>query len=69
MQIGISQFAEINKLHGYTYGNRILQETAWLIRKAIESRGKVYRLTGANFVILSDTSTREGMAALYDHLR
>ena len=68
LQIGISQFTEINKLHGYTYGNRILQEMAWLIQEAVGDRGSVYRLERANFAILSDTLTREGMAALYDHI-
>lgn len=69
LQVGVSQFHEITKVHGYTYGNRIIQEIAWLIQEAVEKRGKVYRLEGATFVIFSDTMTRKNIAALYDHIR
>ena len=69
LQVGISQFFKITRIHGYTYGNRILQEIAWLIQESVEKRGKVYRMDGANFVILTDKMTRESIAALYDHIR
>ena len=69
LQVGISQFFKINRVYGYTYGNRILQEIAWLIQESVEKRGKVYRMDGANFVILTDKMTRESIAALYDHIR
>ena len=69
LQVGVSQFSEINRVHGYTYGNRIIQEIAWLIQEAIENRGKVYRMDGATFVIFTEQLTRESIAALYDHIR
>ena len=69
LQVGISQFSEINRVHGYTYGNRIIQEIAWMIQESVEKRGKVYRMDGPSFVILTDKMTRESIAALYDHIR
>ena len=69
LQVGITQFADINRVHGYTYGNRILQEIAWLLQEVVEKRGKVYRMDGPCFVILTDKMTRESIGALYDHIR
>ena len=69
LQIGIDRFAQINQIHGYSYGNRTLQEVAWQIQETVKDRGTVYRTDGASFVILSDTLTRDAAAAIYDHLR
>ena len=69
LQVGISGFSEINRVHGYSYGNRILQETAWQIQETLGGRGSVYRLDGAAFGVLSDSLTREEMSAIYDHIR
>lgn len=69
LQVGIDNFGEITRVQGYTFGNRVLQEAAWLIQKAVNERGKVYRLDGASFVALSNALTREDMAAIYDYVR
>lgn len=67
--IGIDRFSQINEVHGYTYGNRTLQEVAWRIQEVVKERGTVCRAEGASFVILSDTLTRDEVAAIYDHIR
>ncbi|MBR1423397.1 MAG: EAL domain-containing protein [Ruminococcus sp.] len=69
LQVGISRFAEINEVYGYTYGNRVLQEIAWQIQEITKDRGTVYRTSGATFIILSDTLVRDELAAIYDHIR
>ena len=69
LQIGIDRFSQINEVHGYTYGNRTLQEVAWRIQEVVKDRGTVYRTEGATFVILSNTLTRDEVAAIYDHIR
>jgi len=69
LQIGIDRFSQINEVHGYTYGNRTLQEVAWRIQEVVKDSGAVYRTEGATFVILSDTLTRDEVAAIYDHIR
>ncbi len=66
LQVGISRMAAINQKNGYSYGNRILQETAWLIQEIVKERGEVFRTDGATFAILSETLTREEVAAIYD---
>ncbi|MBR1845049.1 MAG: EAL domain-containing protein, partial [Oscillospiraceae bacterium] len=64
--VGINGLAEINQIHGYTYGNRVLQETAWLIQETTKGRCELYRMDGATFVLLSETLSREQLSAIYD---
>ena len=69
LQAGISRLSEINRVHGYSFGNRVLQETAWLIQETIRNRGRVYRMADAKFAVISDTFTRDEIGAIYDHIR
>ena len=64
-----SGLSKLNQLRGYTYGNRLLQEVAWLIQETVKERGSVYRLGGPTFAVLSDTLSREETAAIYDMVR
>ena len=66
---GISGLANINQTYGYTYGNRILQETAFLIQETIGSRGYVYRMDGPTFAVLTVDLSKEEVAAVYDAIR
>ena len=67
--VGINGLSEINQVHGYTYGNRVLQEVAWLIQETVKDRCKVYRTDGATFALLTDSLSREQVTAIYDMLR
>ena len=67
--VGINGLTEINEVHGYTYGNRILQEVAWLIQETVNGRCPVYRMDGATFALLTDSLSREQITAIYDMLR
>ena len=69
LQIGISGFSTINQLHGYTYGNHVLQKIAWVIQETVKERGTVYRLDGACFAVVSAQLTQEDAAAIYDMIR
>ena len=69
LQVGIRKFSEINRVHGYTYGNQILQACAWTIQEIVKGRGRVYRLNGAAFAILFETLRRDEAAAVYDMIR
>ena len=69
LQVGISDFSDINETHGYTYGNRILQEITWLIQETVGKRGNVYRTDGATFVFLTSDLNRGEVAAIYDMIR
>lgn len=69
MLVGINGLSEINQIHGYTYGNRVLQEVAWLIQETVKDRCAVYRTDGATFALLTDSLSREEVCAIYDMLR
>ena len=45
--LGVSKLSRINEGHGYSYGNRVLQEIAWLVQETLGQRGKVYRMDAA----------------------
>ena len=67
--LGVSKLSRINENHGYSYGNRVLQEIAWLIQETVGQRGKVYRMDAATFAVVSEVLSRETMAAIYDTTR
>lgn len=69
LQVGISQMESINRVNGYSYGNRILQESAWLIQEIAKERAQVFRTDGATFTLLSDSLSREEISAIYDMIR
>ena len=66
---GISKLSSINQVYGYSYGNRVLQETAWLIQETAGSRGTVYRMDDATFAFMTTGHSREEVAAIYDSIR
>ena len=67
--LGVRKLSDINSAHGYSYGNRVLQEIAWLIQETVRDRGTVYRMDDAMFAVLSETLKRQEAAAIYDSIR
>ena len=52
MIIGANQFRNINKSHGFDFGNRVLRLFADQILQLISSYGRVFRLNGVKFCVL-----------------
>ncbi|MBQ8923220.1 MAG: EAL domain-containing protein [Lachnospiraceae bacterium] len=69
LDVGISKFTDITRVHGYTYSNRLLQEISWLLKEIVADRANIYRLNDATFAILSENLTREELSAIYDMIR
>lgn len=67
--LGISRLGAINEVHGYGYGNRVLQEVAWLLQEVVGRRGSIYRMAGASFAIVTDSISDQEAAAMYDSIR
>ena len=67
--IGISKLSQLNRIYGFTYGNRVLQAVAWLIQETVGERGKVYRADDATFIFLTDRLSPEETGAIYDSIR
>ena len=67
--IGIAKFSEINEIYGYHFGNLVIQKFGRFLFEKIGNYGKVYRLDGTKFAVLSTSlSVKEAMAR-YDELR
>ncbi|MBQ9346287.1 MAG: EAL domain-containing protein [Oscillibacter sp.] len=69
LQVGFRRLSKINADYGYSFGNHVLRETAWLIQETVGARGSVYRMDNGTFAVLTTTAAREELAAVYDSLR
>lgn len=65
LMLGISRFSEINNVYGYAVGNRVLQTLARSLEKTMGADGKVYRMDGARFALLSTKLSEEEFAQRY----
>ena len=52
LALEIKRFNSINALYGYNFGNRVLYETASLIKKAVGAAGIVYRIDGITYGVI-----------------
>lgn len=66
--VGISKFSEINEVHGYDFGNKILQSFGRYLYSHTGSEGMVYRLDGTKFAIMTKRSV-EQIEKSYSELR
>lgn len=66
---GINRMNNINVEHGYSFGNSVLQQAAWLLQEIIGQDGTVYRMEGAKFAFLTESLSPEEVAVKYDKLR
>ena len=66
---GINRMNSINEEHGYSFGNSVLQQTAWLLQEVAGQEGTVYRMEGAKFAFLTESLSPEEVAVRYEKLR
>ena len=66
---GINRMNSINEEHGYSFGNSVLQQAAWLLQEIIGQEGTVYRMDGAKFAFLTESLSPEEVAVRYEKLR
>lgn len=67
--IGINRLSHINGEHGYSYGNRILQQVGLQIQEITGQSGIVYRMDGSKFAVVAKNLSEEDAADLYDRIR
>ena len=65
--IGINHFSQINDMHGYNYGNRVLQNFAQLCTEIFDSPCHIYRLDGPKCLVMCGPG--EGAAQAYADLQ
>ncbi len=67
--IGISRFSEINEMYGYHFGNRVLQRFARVLYDMVGNTGKVYRIDGTKFAVVSNTLSVSQVREQYECFR
>lgn len=67
--LGINGFSEINTLYGYDFGNLVIQKTARLYLTQTLNGGRVYRLDGARFGLISKNFTPEQAEDAFNSFR
>ncbi len=57
----LDHFKQVNDVHGHESGDRVLKETAYVMRKHLRSFELVYRMGGEEFlIVLPGASTEQG---------
>lgn len=68
LMLGFTKFNQINNMYGYTFGNRVLQHVARLLQRYVEHHGRVYRLDGTRFAVITRDQTSEKIRTVYKHV-
>ena len=66
---GINRMNSINEEHGYSFGNSVLQQLAWLLQEVAGQEGTVYRMEGAKFAFLTESLSPEEVSVKYEKIR
>lgn len=69
IEIGINHFSDINNIHSYVFGNKILQAFAEKVKVLIYGRGYIYRLDGAKFALCMQDMSEEQAQELYKRIQ
>lgn len=69
MLLGVSGFSHTNEIYGYTFGNRVLQKVADILREEVGNFGKVYRMDGTKFAIISHEAKVGDFILLYKEIK
>ncbi len=69
MQIGVNDFSNLNEIYGYTFGNRVLQEFAKMIKTEAFGMGEWYRMDGPKFAIVCHNATEDSLRNLYKRIQ
>jgi diguanylate cyclase (GGDEF)-like protein len=66
--VDLDGFKDVNTVHGYPEGDRVLVETARLLRTCVRSGDMAARLGGDEFAVLITEASEPGMRALADRI-
>ena len=69
VMIGIRSFSEINEVYGYHFGNRVLQRIGRHLYEYVGDAGKVYRMDGTKFAVMTELGTAKKIRDRYESLR
>jgi diguanylate cyclase (GGDEF)-like protein len=59
MSLDLNHFKSINDTYGHSIGDKVLVETAHILREVVKTKGEVFRLGGDEFlIIIPETQSR-----------
>lgn len=69
MMLGISQFAVINEMWGYDFGNLVIHKLVQLLKETFRNEGILYRVDGVRFVLLTRTLSMDQLSEQFARLK
>lgn len=69
MILGINDFNHLNDIYGYTFGNRVLQKFAKMIKTEAFGLGEWYRMDGPKFAIVCKNASENDLRNLYKRIQ
>ena len=69
MLLGINDFSRLNEIYGYTFGNRVLQDFAAMIKTEAHGMGVWYRMDGTKFAIVCNKASMDDFKNLYKRIQ
>lgn len=69
MMLGVSQFAIINEMWGYDFGNVVIHKLVQLLKESFRNEGILYRVDGVCFVLLTRTLSMEQLRQHFADLK
>jgi len=69
VMLGTSHFSKFNDMHGYEFGNFLLQHAARYILDMVSNMGELYRLDGIKLAFITTTHSMEEIEEFYAKLK
>lgn len=69
MMLGINDFSRLNDIYGYTFGNRVMQDFAKIIKAETHGMGVWYRMDGTKFSIICRNTSIDELKKLYKRIQ
>lgn len=69
LTFGPKHYSDINSIYGYGYGNRLLRHIASDMLEKVKGKGKIYRMDGTKFAIITTSMSLEEVKMFYDEIQ
>ena len=63
--VGVNEFGNVNQIHGYPFGNRLLRAFGERLADEVRGRGMAYRMDGTKFALVVPEADEAQAAELY----
>lgn len=67
--VGLKHFSDVNELYGYEFGNEAMKLFASTMRELLQDKGKIYRMEGTRFAVLTTDLPLDDIKNYYSRLQ